>query len=80
MIIVVPSLPCSHGLRSHSYQSRGRYLAITLTEQPLRPGESVTLTFTFDDNVSVTLRVPMGLPSVAPPRSPIKLPSSAEAA
>ena len=60
--------------------SGGRYLAITLTEQPLRPGESVTLTFTFDDNVSVTLRVPMGLPSVAPPRSPIKLPSSAEAA
>jgi hypothetical protein len=60
--------------------SGGQYLAITLSE-PLRPGESVNFTFQFDnnDNQSVTVEVPMGLPTVAPTRSPIELPSGTEA-
>jgi len=69
------SIPAS-GYARLAPDSGGRYLAITGLTKALRPGESVTLIFTFDNRQTVQVTVPMGLPTVAPTRSPIELPSA----
>jgi hypothetical protein len=51
----------------------GRYLAVTGLAQPLLPGMSLKLSFTFDNGAAIDLDVPMSPPASAGSRSPLPL-------
>ena len=50
-----------------------RYLLLTGLREDLRPGQSVMLTFRFDNGVEIETSVPIAIPQSALPRSPLDL-------
>lgn len=60
-------------------QGADGYLRLNGLTQPVRPGESVAVTFTFDDGASVTVPVPLAPPVIEVPRAtPVVEPGHAE--
>ena len=53
----------------------GEYLAVTGLTGQLLPGQSIKVTFAFDNGTTLTVAVPVGLPESPLPRSPVQLPS-----
>jgi hypothetical protein len=56
----------------------GTYLSIVLNK-PLLPGEFLHVEFAFDNGTTLSADIPVGLPSVAPARSPLPLESAEHA-
>jgi copper(I)-binding protein len=53
---------------------QGQYLWLVGLTQPLTPGQSISLTFTFDDGTRIDIDAPVGLPATPLPRpSPAEL-------
>jgi copper(I)-binding protein len=50
-----------------------RYLQLTGLSRALRPGDSVPMTFRFDNGTTITASVPFGVPMSPLPRSPMDL-------
>jgi len=53
----------------------GEYLAVTGLTGQLLPGQSIKVTFAFDNGTTLTVAVPVGPPESPLPRSPVQLPS-----
>lgn len=51
----------------------GQHLVLHKLATALTPGESIPVTFTFSDGGTVTIPVPVGLPTVPAPRSPMDI-------
>jgi hypothetical protein len=52
--------------------SLDRYLQIAGLSEELKPGDTVEVTFRFNNGVSITTPVPIAVPMSAPPRSPMQ--------
>lgn len=52
--------------------SLDRYLQITGLSEKLKPGDTVEVTFRFNNGVSITTPVPISVPLSPPPRSPMQ--------
>jgi copper(I)-binding protein len=53
--------------------SGSRYLMLTGLREELRPGQSVMMTFRFDNGVEIETSVSIAVPNSALPRSPLDL-------
>lgn len=49
-----------------------RYLQITGLSEELKPGDTIELTFRFDNGVSITTPVPVAIPGTPPARTPME--------
>ena len=52
-------------------QSGQRYLVITGLSEEFKPGQSIMMTFRFDNGVEIETNVPIEIPLSPPPRSPL---------
>jgi hypothetical protein len=52
-------------------QGGERYLVVTGLSEELKPGQSIMVTFRFDNNVEIETNVPVEIPLSPPPRSPL---------
>jgi copper(I)-binding protein len=52
-------------------QSGDRYLVITGLSEEFKPGQSIMMTFRFDNGVEIETNVPIEIPLSPPPRSPL---------
>lgn len=54
-------------------RSDDRYLVITGLSEEFKPGQSIMMTFRFDNGVEIETNVPIEIPLSPPPRSPLHL-------